>query len=73
MEVDLLGIGRRSHLLLLGGGGGGAVQCGGVIKEKFPDFRSPEVGISVNDAVLMLISTNLHRKAVRFLLKQGHL
>ena len=38
-------IGRRSHLLHLGGGGG-EVRCRGVIKEKSPDFRSPEVGIS---------------------------
>ena len=26
--------------------GGGVVRCRGVIKEKSPDFRSPEVGIS---------------------------
>ena len=42
-QVDL-GAGRRSHVLLLGGGG--VVRCQGVIKEKSPDFRSPEVGIS---------------------------
>ena len=45
-QVDL-GAWRRSHLLLLGGGGGGrVVRCQGVIKEKSPDFRSLEVGIS---------------------------
>ena len=36
---------RRSHLLFLRGGGGVA-RYRGVIKEKSPDFRSPEVGIS---------------------------
>ena len=29
-----------------GGGGGGVVRYRGVINEKSPDFRSPEVGIS---------------------------
>ena len=29
------------------GGGGVVVGCRGVIKEKSPDFRFPEVGISV--------------------------
>ena len=38
---------RRSHLILLRGGG--VVRLGGgVKKEKSPDFRSPEVGISVD-------------------------
>ena len=37
-------MGRRSHLLFLRGGG--VVRYRGVIKEKYPDFRSPEVGIS---------------------------
>ena len=41
-----MGIEKRSHLLHLGGGGSGDVRCRGVIKEKSPDFRSPEVGIS---------------------------
>ena len=44
MELDLMG--RRSHLLFLGRGGQ-VVQYRGVIKGKSPDFRSPEVGISV--------------------------
>ena len=39
-------MGRRAHLLLLGGGGG-VVRCHSVIKEKSPDFRSPEICISV--------------------------
>ena len=38
-------MGRRSHLLFLGGGGG-IVRYRGVIKEKSPDYRSSEVGIS---------------------------
>ena len=41
-----MGIEKRSYLLHLGGGGSGEVRCRGVIKEKSPDFRSPEVGIS---------------------------
>ena len=40
-------MGWRGHRFFLGGGGGvEVVQCQGVIKEKSPDFRSPEVGIS---------------------------
>ena len=42
-----MGMGRRYHLLLLGGGGR-AVRCPGVIKEKSPDSRSTEVGISAS-------------------------
>ena len=30
--------------------GGGVVRCRGVIKEKSPDFRSPEVGICALDS-----------------------
>ena len=45
MEVDLMG--RRSHLLFLRGGGQ-VVRYRGVMKGKSPDFRSPEVGISVD-------------------------
>ena len=41
-------MGRRSHLLLLGVGSG-EVRCRRVIKEKSPEFRSPEVGISSTD------------------------
>ena len=44
---------RRSHFLFLWGGEGegegegvGVVRYRGVIKEKSPDFRSPEVGTS---------------------------
>ena len=41
-------MGRRSHLCFLEGVGGGVVRYRGqVIKQKSPDFRSPEVGISV--------------------------
>ena len=40
-------MGRRGHRLFLGGGG--VVRSRGVIKEESPDFRSPEVGISVED------------------------
>ena len=40
-----MGMGKRSHLLLLGEGGLGS-SMPGVIKEKSPAFRSPEVGIS---------------------------
>ena len=47
MEVDLMG--RRGHRFFLGGGGGGlVVRCWGFIEEKSPDFRFPEVGISVD-------------------------
>ena len=46
IKVDLMG--RRSRLPFLEGGGGvGVVQYRGVMKEKSPDFRSSEVGISV--------------------------
>ena len=39
-------MGRWGHHFFLGGVGmGGVVRCQGVIKEKSPDFRSPEVGI----------------------------
>ena len=44
MEVDLKG--RRSQLRFLEGGG--VVRYRGVIKQKSPDFRSPEVGVSEN-------------------------
>ena len=41
-------MGNWSGLFFLGRGGGGVVRCQveGVIKEKPPDFRFPEVGIS---------------------------
>ena len=41
-------MGRKSHLPFLGGGGGGGViRYRVVMKEKSPDFRPSEVGISV--------------------------
>ena len=43
-----MGGGVISFFLASLGGGGGVVRCRGVIKEKSPDFRSPEVGISDN-------------------------
>ena len=42
MEIDLMGGGLISFFF----GGGGVVRYRGVMKEKLPDFRSPEVGIS---------------------------
>ena len=41
-------MGRRSHLLHRQGG---VVRYRGLIKEKSPDFRSPEVGISVSNVL----------------------
>ena len=55
MEVDLMG--RRSHLRFLEGVG--VVQYRGVIKQKYSDFRSPEVGISANSLCLEGEATKL--------------
>ena len=44
MEVDLMGGGLISFFL--GGGGGEVIPYWGVIKQKSPDFRSLEVGVS---------------------------
>ena len=48
-------MGRRSHLLFIGGGGG-VLRYGGVTKQKSPDFRSPEVGISALLNYFLLIA-----------------
>ena len=48
---------RRVHRFFLGGGW--VVRCRGVIKEKSPDFRSPEVGISANTTEQQPTETNL--------------
>ena len=39
-------MGRRGHRFFLGGG---VVRCRCVVKEKSPDLRSPEVGISATN------------------------
>ena len=39
-------MGRRGHRFFLWGGGGGVVKYQGAVKEKSPEFRSQEVGIS---------------------------
>ena len=47
---------RRGHRLFLGGR---VVRCRGIIKEKSPDFRSPEAGISANTTEQQATDTNL--------------
>ena len=48
-----------SSLFSWGGGGGGVVRCRRIIKEKFLDFRSPEVGISVYSTLKLTIINTL--------------
>ena len=49
-------MGRRAHRFFVGGGGG-VVLCRHDIKEKSPDFRSPEVGISAIRTQTQMIRT----------------
>ena len=50
-------MGRKGHRLFLGGGG--VVRSRGVIREESPDFRSPGVGIFVEDEQNFSIFRNI--------------
>ena len=56
MKVDLMG--RRGHRFFLAGGV--VVRCRGIIEEKSPDFRSPEVGNSAYHETASLKFHHLH-------------
>ena len=53
-------MGKGVIAFLFGGGGRGElVRCRGIIKEKYPDYRSPEVGISGYGDQSVTLSTNI--------------
>ena len=54
MDVDLMG--RRSRLRFREGDG--VIRYRGVIKQKSPDFRSPEIGISETCQITYYLNTS---------------